>query len=74
MDDSNSEPVGISRSLAGRWSAVPAADELPAEIAEQSFRNGAPVRPDPYFRRDIERLIAGIDDAVARYRSAAQGS
>ncbi len=42
---------------------VPAESELPAPLAAIAYRNGLPVRPDPDFHRDMDRLIAGL----ARY-------
>ena len=43
-----------------RDAKMPGADELPESLAELAFRNGIPVRPDPDFHRDMERLIQGI--------------
>jgi hypothetical protein len=40
--------------------SIPRADELPASIRELAYRNAVPVRDDPDFRNDIERLIAEI--------------
>jgi hypothetical protein len=39
---------------------MPSADELPPSLAELAYRNGVPVRRDPDFRNDVERLIRGI--------------
>ena len=33
-----------------------------------SFRNGLPVRPDPDFHKDVDRLIRGIEDVVSALR------
>ena len=47
-----------------RQAEMPEAGELPASMAELARRNGLPVRPDPDFRRDMERLISGIRDHI----------
>jgi len=47
-----------------RQAEMPEAAELPASLAELSRRNGLPVRPDPDFRRDMERLISGIREHI----------
>ncbi|HEV3166689.1 MAG TPA: toll/interleukin-1 receptor domain-containing protein [Isosphaeraceae bacterium] len=39
---------------------VPAPEELPAPLRDLSFRNGTPVRYDPDFHHDMDRLIAGL--------------
>ena len=39
---------------------VPAEQELPYDIKDLSYRNGVPIRPDPDFNNDIDRLISGI--------------
>jgi formylglycine-generating enzyme required for sulfatase activity len=56
-------------------SSVPQADELPESLRGLSFRNGLPVRPDPDFHNDMDRLIRGIEDVVSalRERSAPRG-
>jgi hypothetical protein len=41
--------------------SVPAESELPAGLSTLSYRNGIPVRPDPDFHRDMDRLVAGIE-------------
>jgi hypothetical protein len=43
-----------------RGGEIPAESELPASLAALAYRNGIPVRPDPDFRRDVDRLIHGI--------------
>jgi hypothetical protein len=45
-------------------SSVPQAEQLPRSLRELSFRNGLPVRPDPDFHNDMDRLIRGIESAV----------
>jgi formylglycine-generating enzyme required for sulfatase activity len=56
-------------------SPVPRAEELPDCMRGLSFRNGLPVRPDPDFHKDVDRLIRGIEDVVStlRERSAPRG-
>jgi hypothetical protein len=46
-------------------SPVPQAEQLPESLRELSFRNGLPVRPDPDFHHDMDRLIRGIEAAVS---------
>ena len=43
-----------------RDAKMPSANDLPESILELAYRNGIPVRPDPDFHRDMERLIQGI--------------
>ncbi len=40
--------------------SMPSAGDLPESINELAFRNSIPVRPDPDFRKDMDRLIKGI--------------
>ena len=40
---------------------MPSADELPNSINELAFRNGVPVRRDPDFHSDMDRIISGIE-------------
>jgi formylglycine-generating enzyme required for sulfatase activity len=56
-------------------SSVPQAEELPESLRELAFRMGLPVRPDPDFHRDVDRLIHGINDVVStlRERSTPRG-
>jgi formylglycine-generating enzyme required for sulfatase activity len=56
-------------------SPVPPAEELPESLRGLSFRNGLPVRPDPDFHHDMDRLIHGIEDGVKalRERSTRRG-
>ena len=41
--------------------AMPSAEDLPLSLRPLAYRNGMPVRPDPDFRRDMERLIAALE-------------
>jgi len=44
-----------------RNAAMPAEDDLPASLKELAFRNGTPIRPNPDFHGDMDRLIKGIE-------------
>jgi formylglycine-generating enzyme required for sulfatase activity len=46
-------------------SPVPKAEELPESLRDLAFRRGLPVRSDPDFHRDVERLIRGIEDMAS---------
>jgi hypothetical protein len=43
---------------------IPRDSELPTGLRELPFLQGIPVRPDPDFHNDVDRLIAGIIDIV----------
>lgn len=43
--------------------SLPTSEELPATISDLAFRNAAMIRPDPDFRRDMDRVIAAISTA-----------
>ena len=45
---------------------IPKESDLPEEIRDLAYRNGVPIRPDPDFDNDIDRLINGIENF--RYR------
>jgi serine/threonine protein kinase len=47
---------------------VPTPAELPESLRQLSFRNAAPIRPDPDFHTDMDRLIVGIERAVVEAR------
>ena len=40
---------------------MPSERDLPKSLAKMAYRNGIELRSDPYFHKDIDRLIAGID-------------
>lgn len=40
---------------------MPKDDQLPASMGKLAYRNGTPVRPDPDFHRDMDRLIDGLE-------------
>lgn len=44
-----------------RRASMPDADDLPDSIREFAKRNGMPVRADPDFRTDCDRLIDGLE-------------
>ena len=44
--------------------SMPEADRLPPSLAELTTRNGIPVRPDPDFHRDMDRLIRQLEEHV----------
>ncbi len=48
-----------------RGGVMPTENSLPSEIASLAFRNGVPVRSDPDFRTDVDRLIYGLEAAIA---------
>lgn len=56
--------------------AMPKGEELPSGLTKLAYRNGTPVRPDPDFHRDMDRLIKGLEEYVGPQakpaRSAAQ--
>jgi len=41
--------------------ALPADTDLPPSLGAITYRNGISVRPDPDFHRDMDRLIAGLE-------------
>jgi hypothetical protein len=45
--------------------AVPERDDLPEDVSSIAYRNGVEIREDPYFRDDVQRLIAGVDRIVS---------
>ncbi|MES9991480.1 MAG: toll/interleukin-1 receptor domain-containing protein [Candidatus Thiodiazotropha sp.] len=44
-----------------RRATMPGAEDLPESIREFSKRNGMPIRSDPDFRTDCDRLIEGLE-------------
>lgn len=48
--------------------AMPSANELPESLRELSFRNGTPIRSDPDFHKDMDRLIKGLDQHLRAYQ------
>ncbi len=51
---------------------MPTSAELPDALRPLAFINGVVVRDDPDFARDMERLLVGLDRAVAARTAAAR--
>ena len=49
-----------------RRATMPDEKDLPEKICDLAYRNGISVRADPDFHQDITRLIAGVDEHLAR--------
>ncbi len=45
--------------------SLPSEAELPTSLAPLAYRQSLPVRPDPDFRSDVDRLIRGIEELFA---------
>lgn len=43
---------------------MPSEEELPASLRKLVYRNGIPIRPDPDFHRDMDRLISALKSYV----------
>src|SRR5262249_27463589 len=50
--------------------SMPPAESLPADLAPLAYRNALLVRADPDFRRDMDRVIKGIEVNARDYRQA----
>ncbi len=50
--------------------SVPQAEELPESLLTLSYRNGLPLRPDPDFHHDMDRLVRGINHVVSTLSAA----
>jgi hypothetical protein len=48
---------------------IPRSEDLPETLQSLVYRNGIPVRPDPDFHQDMDRLIRGIEESLKRNRS-----
>ena len=48
-----------------RGAEMPSGEELPSSIKLLAFRNGIPIRSDPDFHRDMDRLIAGLEKVLS---------
>ena len=46
--------------------SMPPEEKLPPGLRKLIFRNGIPIRPDPDFHRDMDRLIAAIELHIKR--------
>lgn len=47
-----------------RGSSMPEEEKLPPSLGKLVYRNAIPIRPDPDFHRDMDRLIAAISDFI----------
>ena len=45
-----------------RGAAMPTEETLPPSLGKLAYRNAIPIRPDPDFHRDMDRLIEAISD------------
>jgi hypothetical protein len=43
---------------------MPREDDLPPKLRKLVYRNGTPIRSDPDFHRDMDRLIAALERYV----------
>lgn len=59
--------------LTGNFSLT-ASLELPDSLKDVVYRNGLPIRPDPDFRRDAERLVARIREIRSSQRDVERQS
>lgn len=48
-----------------RGASMPQEDDLPESLRPFAFRNGTPIRSDPDFHNDVDRLITGLQDHLA---------
>jgi hypothetical protein len=46
--------------------SVPNESDLPSTLESLAFRHGAPVRADPDFHNDIERIVRGIEQHFSK--------
>jgi len=44
--------------------SMPLEKELPPSLAELAYSNGLPIRPDPDFHRDMDRLISFLEKSI----------
>jgi hypothetical protein len=47
-----------------RGARMPTEDQLPPSLQKLVYKNGMPVRPDPDFHNDMDRLISAIDQYI----------
>jgi hypothetical protein len=45
-----------------RSAQMPDEEDLPAGLRKLVYRNGIPIRPDPDFHRDMDRLISALEE------------
>jgi hypothetical protein len=53
---------------------MPTADFFPASLKALAFQHGLPLRPDPDFRTDAARLIAGIVEQLEKQLGASRSA
>jgi hypothetical protein len=49
-----------------RGASMPEEEELPPSLQKLVYRNAIPIRPDPDFHRDMDRLISAISDEATK--------
>ena len=47
-----------------RGASMPREEDLPPSLRKLVYRNGIPIRPDPDFHRDMDRLIKALEGYV----------
>ena len=47
-----------------RGAQMPGEESLPSSLRKLVYRNGIPIRSDPDFHRDMDRLIAALEKYV----------
>lgn len=47
-----------------RGASMPAAADLPPSLQKLVYKNGIPIRPDPDFHHDMDRLISALESLV----------
>ena len=47
-----------------RGASMPGEENLPPSLRKLVYRNGIPIRPDPDFHRDMDRLIKALEEYV----------
>src|SRR5574341_176831 len=53
-----------------RGAAMPQETELPAQLNDLAYRNGIPIRRDPDFHNDLNRLIDGLEKQMPRLENS----
>jgi hypothetical protein len=49
-----------------RGASMPLEEELPPSLSKLAYRNAIPIRADPDFHRDMDRLIEAISEYSKR--------
>jgi hypothetical protein len=47
-----------------RSAQMPLEESLPPSLRKLVYKNGIPIRPDPDFHRDMDRLISALDEFI----------